>query len=88
MVHTNDEPATAATTGGPRKDAARARTDAGLGDTTASVREQLPAARPWCGPGPPGGEDVAPVDTSSGWGAGRAAQRSLVQRVRLGPTPG
>lgn len=47
VVHTNNEPATAETTGGPRKDAARARTDAGLGDTTASVREQPPAARPW-----------------------------------------
>ena len=46
-----------------------------------------PAARPWCGPGPPGGKDVAPGDPSSGR-AGRAAQSSLVPRVRPGPTPG
>ena len=43
MVHTNDDPLrTAETTGDPRADAARSRTVAGLGDTTASVGEQLP----------------------------------------------
>ena len=53
-------------------------------------RSSSTAARLWCAPGPPGGEDVAQGDASPviAVPAGRAVQRRFVPRLRQGPTPG